>query len=334
MVVTGATTQLQPEETVDGRYRVIRLLGAGGFSETYLAVDESTGAQVALKCPNPAILGDPQSFERFRREMAISRQLDHPNIQHSLDEGKNRSFPYMVLEYVEGETLRHHLRGRLPLPPDEALAYARQLAAALAFAHAHGVAHRDLKPENVLITPDGQLKLTDFGIALLAGARRITWRWLNNAVGTPDYMAPEQIQGKRGDERTDVYALGIMLYEMVTGRVPFSGDSPLAVMAQAVNSPPQPMHRARPDVPPPLEAVVHKAIRKDPSERYATMERMLGDLEHLDDLDLGQFVLGPERRGHRLPSDRTLILFGVAVGLGFILVLVATVVITILVERR
>lgn len=332
--MTSAPTQLQPGELADGRYRIERLLGQGGFSETYLATDERTGGRVALKVPNPAILGDPQTFERFRREMAISRRLDHPHIQRSLDEGENRAFPYIVLEYIEGETLRHHLRGRLPLPIEEAVDDARQLASALAHAHKHGVAHRDLKPENVLVTPDGQLKLTDFGIALLAGARRVTWRWLNNAVGTPDYMAPEQIQGKRGDERTDVYALGIMLYEMIGGRVPFSGDSPLAVMAQAVNAPPEPLHRLRPDVPPPLEAVVHKAIRKEPSERYANMEQMLHDLDHLDDLDLGQFVLGPERTGRKLPSDRSIILFGVAVGVAFILLIVVAVLITILVERH
>lgn len=334
MAVTAALTQLKPDELVDGRYRVVSLLGAGGFSESYLAVDEKTGAQVTLKFPNPAILGDPNAFERFRREMAISRRLDHPNIQRSLDQGDNRSMHYMVLEYVEGESLRRHLHGRLPLPIDEAVGYARQLASALAYAHQHGVAHRDLKPENVLVTPDGVLKLTDFGIALLAGARRITWRFLNNAVGTPDYMAPEQIQGKRGDERTDVYALGVMLYEMVAGKVPFSGESPLAVMAQAVNTPPQPLHRIAPDVPPPLEAVVHKAIRKEPGERYASMAQMLHDLEHLDDLDLGQFVFGPERSGRRLPSDRTLILFAVAIGVGFLLLLVLAVVITILLEHR
>jgi serine/threonine protein kinase len=334
VAVTAAPTQLHPGDLVDDRYRVVDLLGAGGFSETYLATDERDGSRVALKAPNPAILGDAQTFERFRREMAISRKLDHPHIQRSLDRGENRSFPYMVLEYVEGESLRRHLAGRLPLPADQAVGYARQLASALAHAHRLGVAHRDLKPENVLVTADGQLKLTDFGIALLAGARRVTWRWLNNAVGTPDYMAPEQIQGKRGDERTDVYALGIMLYEMLAGRVPFSGDSPLAVMAQAVNVTPEPLHRVNPAVPPPLEAVVHKAIRKEPGERYSSMEQMLHDLDHLDDLDLGQFVLGPERTGRRLPSDRTIVLFGVAVGVGFILLIVIAVLITILLEHR
>jgi len=314
-------------------YRIVRRLGEGGFSEAYEAIDERTQARVVLKLPSLAIIGDPQTFERFRREMAIARRLDHPNVQRSLDVGENRSRPYLVLEYVEGETLRQSLRGRLPLSVDEAVGYGTQLAGALAHAHAHGIAHRDLKPENVLVTPEGQLKLFDFGIALMAGARRVTWRYLNDRLGTPDYMAPEQIEGKRGDQRTDVYALGIMLYEFLAGQVPFVGDNALAVMSQTVHDAPVPLHERNRAVPPPLEAVVHKAIRKAPEERYQSAEKMLHDLEHLDDIDLAQFVMGPERAGS-MPSDRHILLVGGLIGAGFTLFIVLAVVITMLLEHR
>jgi len=254
-------------------------------------------------------------------------------VQRSLDVGDDRSRPYLVLEYVEGETLRQNLRGRLPLGVDEAVGYGRQLAGALAHAHAHGIAHRDLKPENVLVTAEGQLKLFDFGIALMAGARRVTWRYLNDRLGTPDYMAPEQIEGKRGDQRTDVYALGIMLYEFLAGQVPFVGDNALAVMSQTVHDPPTPLHQRNRAVSPPLGAVIHKAIRKDPEERYQSAEEMLHDLEHLDDIDLAQFVLGPERAGSTM-TDRRILLLGGLIGVGFTLFIVLAVVITILLERR
>ncbi len=319
--------------TVIDHYRIVRRLGEGGFSEAYEAIDERTEARVVLKLPSLAIIGDPQTFERFRREMAIARRLDHPNVQRSLDVGENRSRPYLVLEYVEGETLRQSLRGRLPLSVDEAVGYGTQLAGALAHAHAHGIAHRDLKPENVLVTTDGQLKLFDFGIALMAGARRVTWRYLNDRLGTPDYMAPEQIEGKRGDQRTDVYALGVMLYEFLAGQVPFVGDNALAVMSQTVHDAPVPLHERNREVPPPLEAVVHKAMRKAPEERYQSAEEMLHDLEHLDDIDLAQFVLGPERAGS-MPSDRRLLLLGGLIGVGFTLFIVLAVVITMLLEHR
>ena len=331
-MTAGSDRELGEGSFIDG-YRIVRRLGEGGFSEAYEAVDERNGRRVVLKLPSLSIIGDPQTFERFRREMAIARRLNHPNIQRSLDLGESRSRPYLVLEYVEGETLRTHVRGHLPLSVDAAVGYGRQLASALAHAHSHGVAHRDLKPENVLVTVDGQLKLFDFGIALMAGARRVTWRWLNDRMGTPDYMSPEQIQGKRGDRRTDIYALGIILYELLSGQVPFIGDNALAVMSQAIHDAPPPLHHRNGHVPPPLEAVVHKAIRKAPEERYQSAEAMLHDLEHLDDIDLAQFVMGPERPAS-MPSDRRILLLGGLIGAGFTLLIVLVVAIAVLLEHR
>ncbi len=325
---------LDAGERVDS-YRILRHLGEGGFAAVYEAVDERDGTHVVLKVPDVSRLGDPQVYERFRREVEITRRLDHPNIQRNLDAGSKHTQPYIVLEYVEGEPLRTHLRGRLPLDPETAVGYGIQLARALAHAHAHAVAHRDLKPENVLVTADEQLKLIDFGIALLSGARRVTWRWVNDAVGTPDYMSPEQIQGRRGDERSDIYALGTMLYEMLAGRVPFEGDNALAVMQQVVHEPPPPLRRLNPLVGPALAAVVHRALRKDPAERYAHADELLHDLEHLDEVDLSTFTTGPERAPQRRQplSDREIILVGVLVAAGFILVS-AVILVTVLLTTR
>ena len=193
------------------RFTIVDAIGHGAFSDVYLA-EEADGRRVVLKLPHEALLGDVASFDRFRREMEIVRQLDHPGIQHSYDLGEDRTRPYLVLEYVDGVTLREVLRrdGRLSVP--RAVDIAEQMASAMASAHARGICHRDLKPENVLVTPEGRVVITDFGIALMAGARRLTWRWLTSTLGTPDYMAPEQVEGRRGDARTDVYALGVMLF--------------------------------------------------------------------------------------------------------------------------
>jgi serine/threonine-protein kinase len=188
----------------------------------------------------------------------------------------------MVLEYVEGEPLRSYLHAHGPLPVEDVLRIGAELAEVLGYIHAQGIVHRDLKPENILITPDGQLKLTDFGIALRLGAPRLTFSHLSNAVGTPDYMAPEQVRGERGDARTDVYALGVLLYELLSGRVPYPADAPLEAMRKKVETEPPLVGRWRPGVPPALEAVIYRALRRTPAERYPSMGELAHDLAHLD----------------------------------------------------
>ena len=273
---------------------------------------------MVLKLPHDAIIGDTSTFDRFRRELEIAKKLDHPGIQHSYDLGAHRSRPYLVMEYVEGETLRDLLNREKQLPTARAIDLTEQLAEAMAYAHAQGVFHRDLKPENILITPEGRLVVTDFGIALLSGARRLTWRWLTSAVGTPDYMAPEQIQGKRGDARTDIYAIGIMLFEMLAGHVPWEGDNPLAVMQQHLSAPLPDLHAINSSVLPPLEAIVRKCLRKDPDERYQDAGELLHDLRHWQDLDLSEFVFTPEAP-IKQESEKGLWLLIAALSVGFLL---------------
>jgi serine/threonine protein kinase len=275
------------------QFTIIDTIGRGAFSDVLLADDEN-GRRVVLKCPHDSIIGDTQTFDRFRRELEIARRLDHPGIQKSYDLHTHRSRPYLVMEYVEGETLRDLLHREKRLPTARAIDITEQLADAMAYAHSQGVYHRDLKPENVLVTPAGKVVVTDFGIALLEGARRLTWRWFTSAVGTPDYMAPEQIQGKRGDARTDIYAMGVMLYEMLAGKVPWEGDNPLSVMSQHLSAPVPALHRINPDVLAPLEAIVRRCLRKDPDQRYQNAGELLHDLKNWKDLDLSRFVFPDE----------------------------------------
>lgn len=282
--------RLAPGQAV-GRYDVVDLLGEGGMSESYRAKDRQTGQTVVLKIPLANIIGDPATYGRYERETEIGRKLVHPNIQRLLDTGHldDSVAPYIVWEYVEGEPLRTYLTQHAPLGVNEAVDLAEQLASALDACHTRGIVHRDMKPENVLITPEHQLKLLDFGIALLQGARRLTWSRLSNTVGTPDYMAPEQIRGERGDRRTDIYALGMMLFEMLAGKVPYEGDNALSIMNQHVNQEAPRVRSRRGDVPVQLDAVVAKAIRRDPSERYQSMADLLHDLGHWKDIDTAAY---------------------------------------------
>ena len=210
----------QPGARVD-RFEIIEELGEGAYAETYKARDTDSGRVVVLKSPNPMLFADPAIFGRFKRESEIARSLDHPNVQRSFDLAENRTEPYLVLEFVDGENLRTRMSEfGGPVPVDQAIDWGHQLASVIAYLHANGITHRDLKPENVLVTSDDQLKVADFGTALLEGAKRLTWKHLTEGVGTPNYMSPEQIQGERGDTRSDIYAWGIMMYEFLTGRPP------------------------------------------------------------------------------------------------------------------
>ena len=261
---------LQSGEQID-QFTILNKLGQGGMSDVYRARDAQDGREVVLKFPHEEMTGDPASYERLRREIQIGQILSHPHIQklYQLADAGERT--YLVLEYIDGMTLRDALGRAGPLPPTRAVALIGQIADALVYAHANGVFHRDLKPENVIVRPDDCAKVMDFGIAFVEGARRVTWGRLSGEVGTPDYMAPEQIKGSRGDQRTDIYALGMMLYECIAGRLPYDGDNALAIMNQHVTMSPPPLSEFVRDVPLALEETAMKAIRRDPANRWPTM---------------------------------------------------------------
>ena len=309
-------TELEAGAKLD-QFTIVKPIGHGAFSDVFLAEDP-TGHQVVLKCPHESIMGDVATFDRFRRELEISRHLQHPGIQRPIEFTSDRSRPYMVMEYVDGETLRAMLSRDKKLSVEKAVDFGQQLAAAMAYAHSQGVVHRDLKPENVLVTSDGKLVVTDFGVAFMAGARRLTWRWFSTALGTPDYMSPEQIQGKRGDARSDVYAIGVMLYEMLAGRVPWEGDNALSVMSQHITAAVPPLHELNNSVPPPIDGIIRKCLRRDPDERYEDATSLRSDLEHWRDLPLSQFIFGDEQIISPQNSDLKLVLLIFAISAAFL----------------
>ena len=276
---------LQPGEVID-QYTIMHKLGHGGMSEVYLAQDNQHRREVVLKFPHADMAGDPATYERFRREIQIGELLTHPRIQKLYELAGSHLDPYLVLEYVDGVTLREVVRKNHRLPVERAVSLGVQIAQALAYAHAQHVFHRDLKPENIIVTPDGCAKVMDFGIAFVGGARRVTWGQMSAQVGTPDYMAPEQIKGNRGDERTDIYALGMLLYECLAGRLPYQGDNALVVMSQHVTVSPPPLRQFVAHVPAALEEIVLKAIRRSPDARWTSMAAFAQALQHPEEVDV------------------------------------------------
>jgi serine/threonine protein kinase len=289
--VAGVTHE--PGDVVDG-YELVALLGRGAYAEVWRARDRASGTDVALKFPLAELFGDPVLFQRYQREAQIARELDHPGVLRCLDAGGRRSEPYLVLEYVEGPSLREVLSREGPLPIAQAIAWATELADALAYLHDKGIVHRDLKPENILVTPEGHLKVMDFGTAVARGVRRLTWGQLSPMLGTPDYMSPEQIKGSRADERSDVYAWGVIVYEMLTGSTPFEGDNWIAVMSGHLAGSPKPPSAVRDEVPPGLDAIVLHALRRYPEARYQSAREVRADLARIGELGADAYPRDPE----------------------------------------
>jgi serine/threonine-protein kinase len=299
-------------------YKIVEAIGSGAICQTYKAIGPN-GKFVAMKFPSVAMVGDASTYERFLREAKIGKQLVHSAIPRTIAIFENYEAPCLVLEYIEGKTLRSILADHAPFTLDESFWIIRQLASALIYLHNHGVYHRDLKPENVLLDSTGRVHIIDFGIALLEGARRVTWRNLSDVLGTPDYISPEQIQGKRGDARSDLYSLGIMFYEMLTGAVPFSGENATAVMNQHLTVAAGLPSKINPAIPPNIDAIIMKSIRKDPKERYQTAESYLDDLKNYKELDTSNFPTKKEKVTG-VVTNRQIWVFSGLIALGFIVI--------------
>ena len=283
-------TTYETGDTLD-HYRIEAAIARSGMSTLYKATDLNSGRQVAIKIPLPEMEADPVLLDRFKREEEIGHLLDHAGVVKTLN-GEDRSRLYMVFEWVDGRLLRSILNEEKKLSIDRAVRLALGICDALDYMHKRGIVHRDLKPENLMVGEDGQIKLLDFGIAMKEDARRLTFVNLSSLLGTPDYISPEQVKGARGDQRSDIYAVGIMLYEMLTGRVPFVGPNPLAVMNERVLNDVKPPRELNPEISPELEEILFRALEREPRHRYATASEMMWDLEH-------QEQVGVEPRGER-----------------------------------
>ncbi len=309
--------RLVPGMLLDGRFMITEVISEGGMASIFKGEDLERGGQVvALKMPHHNIEADVELFARFQREEEMGAGLDHPLIL-KFTSVRNKSRPYLVMAFVEGETLYEMLRKRKVLPEQEALAIAARLCEALEYLHARGIIHRDLKPENVMLCPDGSLRLMDFGIAHYPNCKRLTF--MGFAPGTPHYMAPERINGKRGDGRTDIYSLGAMLYQMLTGTIAFDDGDVTAIMNARVTGDPEAPRKIQAQISEQAEEIVLHAMARNLGERYATAGEMREEL-----LDLSRVtVTGRSRRlepstpwRRALRKSRTILLWAILPLLG------------------
>jgi serine/threonine protein kinase len=271
-------SEFHPGDQLD-HYRIDGLVARSGMASIFRGTDVRDGRAVAIKVPHAEMEADPVLYDRFKREEEIGKKLVHPGVVRVFND-EERSRRYMVLEWVDGRLLRQILNEQKPLPPERAIRITLALCKALDYIHSQGVVHRDLKPENIMVGPDDQVKLIDFGIAANAGSRRLTFAKLTEAMGTPDYISPEQVKGKRGDARSDVYSLGIMFYEMLTGKVPFTGPNPFVIMNERLLNNPIPPREVNPEISSQLQEIIYRALERDPNKRYPNAHEFALDLEH------------------------------------------------------
>jgi serine/threonine-protein kinase len=288
-------------------------------TRTFRATDERDGRVVAIKLPQPSMEADPVALDRFRREEEIGTSLNHPDVKRIFHE-PHRSRLYMVLEWCEGRSLAEILKECGRLPPERAMHIAGGVLRALEYIHQHGVVHRDLQPEHIMVDSDDRIKLIDFGYASRQGGRRLTS--LSQVLGTPDYISPEQVRGKRGDARSDLYAVGIMLWQMLMGRTPFTGRSPVAIMNARLSRNPPPLRLANFAQSGQIQEVVCRATERDPRNRYASAHEFHTDLEHLDQVGVAH---RPElsRLGERRTFVTRLLLYSAIVVIPVVLFLLS-----------
>jgi len=304
-------------EVLAERYELEELVGSGGMSSVYRAHDSVLDRKVALKLLHQRLTSEDEYVERFRREARMVAGLLHQNIVTVIDRGEDDGRPFIVFEFVAGENLKQLVDREGPLPVDRVLELGIQIARGLAFAHANGYVHRDVKPQNVLLNGDGEAKVTDFGIARSLDVKHGVTQ-TGTVLGTSDYIAPEQAQGQQVDEHTDIYSLGIVLYELLAGELPFTGDNFVAVAMQHINEPPPHVSDRRPDVPPRLDAAITRALAKRPGDRFATMADFGRELEAcLEEVrtpgGAPTVVLNPPSRRRRTPITVVLVAIGLAI---------------------
>jgi serine/threonine-protein kinase len=279
------SNELEVGQALDDRFEVLDVINRGGMAWIYQALDRESGRTVALKVPLTQYDCDPGFLSRFQREENIGLTLEHPCLVNLLP-AADKSRPYLVMEYLEGQTLAARLREEAPLPEGEAARIASRICEGLEYLHRKGVVHRDLKPENVMLCQDGSIRILDFGIAKAEKARRLTLGDFPPAMGTPDYIAPEQVQGKRGDSRSDIYALGAMLYEMTTGFPPYDGDNPYVVMNARLAGDPEAPRKRNPQLSPEMEEIILHALERNPSHRFPSAAAMRSELNDYREVSL------------------------------------------------
>ena len=267
-----------PGEQLD-HYQLQSLVSSSVIADVFRAIDTHTQKQVAIKIPHLEIESDPTLHDRFYREEEIETKLDHPGVM-KIFPNPHRSQVYIVMEWLEGKLLRQILNEEKKLPADRAAKLAIRICDALEYIHGHGVVLRDLKPGTIMVDADDNIKLFNFGFAALVGARRLTFANLSASLGTPDYISPEQVQGKHGDARSDVYSLGAILYEMMTGTVPFPGTNPFKVMNDRLQNDPIPPTKINPEITPQMQEIIYRALERDPKNRYASAREFAHDLRH------------------------------------------------------
>ncbi len=298
-------------------------MAQGGMSDVYRVYDLLSGQEVVLKIPDKMLIGDPGQYERFQRELEVMNTLHHPAIQHGIGSGTYNRTPYLVTELIDGISLRDLIAQKGTFPPDEAIALMRRIADGIAYCHANDVIHRDLKPENILVKTDSQPVILDFGLALTKGGHRVTYANLTGTAGTPDYMAPEQIEGQRGDARTDIYALGTIFYEMLSGEPPFHGDNNMAVMQQHLTGAIPRLDQVKPGIiSPQVAAIASRALQRRPEDRYQMVTDIIRDLDHPENVAIA-VLDAPSNAPRTIPFWRTPLFVTIA----FTLLIIAGIVI-------
>jgi len=270
-------TSLRTGDKLDN-YLIEKVVARSGMASIFRATDERTGQPVAIKIPHPEMEADPVFYDRFCREQEIGQKLDHPRVMKVFPKDDHSEF-YLAMEWVDGHLLRQILNEQRKFTPERATNIALQIASALEYIHSHGVVHRDLKPENIMLDRNDRIKLIDFGIAANVGSRRLTFAKFSRTMGTPDYISPEQVKGKRGDGRSDIYALGVMLYEMLTGKVPFTGANAFVIMNDRLLNNPVPPREIDPSISPQLQEIIYRALERDPAKRYQSAREFAQDLQ-------------------------------------------------------